>query len=520
MKSVTLAGRELQLDERKRNVVIAVLPGVMLTALHSAMLDLPKTDLIDALHTDHYRIQWIIGSYILGSATGMGTTGFWGARLGMYRSYFGALALFALASGLCGLVTDVLSMTPLRLVAGYGTGLVISTAMVLFWREFPENKELAMALYGIGLFLTAVFGAALGGLLTYYLTWRWIFTLNFHLGGIAVALGLVLFPKDAYRKTEPASFDLAGFLFFALWVLTMIVVLDTGEYWGWLTSPFFVPWLLAFAAISMAFVCWGVFAPDPLINLRPFERRNYGLGLTIKSIFSINLYVQLGLISGYMIDLRGYQWWQGALVFLPGFFTMLLAMLAGAHWGRTRNRKLRMFFGMAGMALVTWIIANQVDLYLNKFLLATDLAFWGGFAGLVIGPGMLTVFERLPPADLAHAAGSFNIMRSLPTFAVGSILLILLTRQTDFNFDRMRQSITYNRPLVSETWKRAELHFSLRGSWPQKSAKQSHVLLSKWVQANARAFALQNILQYLALLTTVGPLLVLFIELPAKADSQ
>ena len=61
----------------------AVLPGVALALLHSTMLDVPSADLIDAINTDRYRIHWISGSYLLGSAMGMALTGFSGHLLGL-----------------------------------------------------------------------------------------------------------------------------------------------------------------------------------------------------------------------------------------------------------------------------------------------------------------------------------------------------------------------------------------------------------------------------------------------------
>ena len=102
MKRATLAGHELHLQDKRWKFVAAVVPGVILTALHASMLDLPKADIIDALDSDRYRIYWILGSYLFGAATGMAMTGFWSERLGVRGCYFASLLLFVLASGSCG----------------------------------------------------------------------------------------------------------------------------------------------------------------------------------------------------------------------------------------------------------------------------------------------------------------------------------------------------------------------------------------------------------------------------------
>jgi len=294
----------------------------------------------------------------------------------------------------------------------------------------------------------------------------------------------------------------------------MVVVVVMGQYWGWFCSPFFVCWFLGSVILFSGFVLWGVFARAPLISLRPLAVRNFGVGLCIKALFAVNLYILLGLLSSYMISLRGYQWWQGALVFLPGFCTMLCTMLIGARWGRDRDRKARMFLGMAGMTALTWYIGAHVDLYWSKIPLAVAFALWAGFAGFVVGPAMLTIFHGLAPSRLAYAAGVFNIMRTLPAFAVGCMLVVLLTRQSDFNFDRLRQDITYNRPLVTETYGRMEAHFARHGSGRVLQKRQAQALMVKWVHVNAQAFGFRTVLKYLALITASGPVLILFLHPP------
>lgn len=508
MKTPALAGHELHLKEERWKYVAAVVPGVLLTAVHATMLDLPRTDIIAAMATDRYRIYWIVGSYLFGAATGMAMTGFWSGRMGLRRCYLAALALFIFAGTSCGLVSDLEQMVPLRLLAGYATGLVISSAMVLIWMAFPKDKELAMAVYGIGLYMAAFLGSILGGLLNYFFSWQTLFLINIPLGLPILAVGWFVKPRAKEPHLPPRPFDLTGFLLFSGWVLTLIVVVVLGQYWGWFCSPFFAVWFMTFVGVFSGFVLWGIFSQNPLINLRPLAMRNFGLGLVIKALFAANLYLLLGFVSSYMINLRGYQWWQGALVFLPGFVTMPIAMVIGAWRGRDQNRKARIFCGMALMALCTWIVGTHVGLYYSKIHLAGVLALWGVGAGIVIGPAMLTIFHGVAPARLAYAAGVFNIMRTLPAFAMGALLLVLLTRTSDFNFNRLRQDITCNRPIVAQTYERMETHFEGRGSSADMRKKQAQALMARWVHENARAMAFGTVLKFLAVITAIGALLV------------
>lgn len=496
--------------------MLAVLPGVALAMLHSTALDMPRADVIDAIDSDHYRIQWIMGSYLLGAAAGMALTRFASDRLGLRGAYLLGLVGFTVAAGTCGLVSEVIWMAPLRLGQGLGMGLLISAGMLMLWRAFPQHRELAMALYGMAVYLPALAGAILGGMLTAWYSWRWIFFLNWPLGAWIAATAWRVLPDDRDRLPErPAPFDLIGFTLLLAWIITMSVVLDMGQYWGWVNSPYFVPWLVGLVLAFAGFVGWGIFAAQPLIDLRPFGLRNFGLGVAVKALFSINLYVLIGMLAGYMIGLRSYQWWQSGLVLLPGLITMTAAILGGIAIGTNRNRRPRMLLGLAVMIVATWQFAS-IDLYTSKEWQAVWWGVWGAGAGLIVGPVMLTAFEDLTPEQTLKTAGSFNIMRALPAYIAGSLLVTLHTQHSDAQFDVLRQNIRFNRPVVEDAFRQPEHYFTDKGSGRTEGGRQAHALLGKWLRANARAFAYQNVLQWLAVLTAVGVLLLFFIHPPGE----
>ncbi len=511
-----MAGRLLQAIHAHRHVLGAVVPGLMVTALHSTMLLTSRAEFIDALDSDRYRVQWITGSYILGSAWGMAMTGYLGQRTGLRIAYLGGVLLFTLAGTGCALATDIQQMAPLRLAQGFGNGLIISVGMVLIWRAFPVDKGLAMALYGMAIYVPTLLGAMLGGLLATLLSWRLAFLLVLPLGAMAVLAASWLLTPDRPLTRNAQRFDWLGLVFLLSWIATMSVVLDMGQYWGWLASPQFVPWLAGMCLSFTCFVTWGVCAPAPLINLRVLGNRNFTLGLAIKILFSVDLLTLLSLLTNYMVNLRGYQWWQAGLVLAPACVSMVCGITVGTLLGTDRNRKARLAVGLLVMAGATAAF-RTVDLYTAKGLIAGYLAIWGLGAGVVIGPALLTAFETLPGAETARVAGFFNIARSLPAFILGSILGILLTQQTDAQFDVLRQDVRFNRAIVEETLAGADRRFSAAGSPRPFAGKQTHALLGKWVHANARVFALQSIFAYLALATASGLVLVPLIRLPAKS---
>jgi len=500
-------------------VMFAVLPGVAMSLAHSTALNVPTADVIDALDTDKYRIHWISGSYLLGSAIGMALTRFAGSRLGLRNTYLLGVALFTAAAVASGAATEVISMAPWRFAQGLGNGLLISAGMVILWRAFPRHRELAMALYGMAVFVPATAGAAIGGLLTAWQSWRWIFFVNLPLGAIVFLITITLLPTEHRDESRtPVPLDLIGLALLTGMIVTLNVVLDLGQYWGWLTSRHFTAWLAAFIAAFAGFIIWGSVARRPLINLRVFNHWNTSLGLLIKVIFSINLYSLVALLSMYMVNLRGYQWWQAGLVILPAVVTMISSILLGIAVGRAGNRRLRMFAGLSVMVLATWQLV-VLDVYTSKFWLAGVLAAWGAGAGLVIGPALFTIFEGLALDETMTLAGVFNFFRSQPAYIATVTLVTFWTQATDANFDWLRQNVRFNYPIVSESYESSRDRFVARGSPHDQGIVQSHALIRRWTHANARAFALQDVLRDLAILTAVGLVAVCLVR-RGEADNR
>ena len=492
-------------------LMLAVLPGLALTMLHSTMLDLPRADVIAALDSDRYRIQWIFGSYLVGSATGMAMTQFLGTRIGLRGVYLLALILFTVAGSACGAMAQVVWLAPLRLLQGFGTGLLISAGMVLLWRAYPRQRGLAMALYGMAVYVPALAGVSLGGFLTASFSWRLIFLLNLPLGVLIGALAWRLLPAE-HAASASSRMDWIGLVLLLSCVIPLNIVLDLGQYWEWFSSPYLVSWLAALLVAFPAFVLWGIYRPRPLIDLRVLGLPHFALGLIIKIFFSVNLYILVGLLATYMIRLRGYQWWQGGLVLVAGVATMLVGIFVGIAVGNDNNRRLRMGSGLSLMCFATLLLA-RVDVYTAREWQAACVALWGLGAGLVAGPALLTTFEGLSDEEILRTAGIFNVCRSIPVFFASGLLAVLLTQRTDTHFDYLRQTVQHNQPAVAETLRNAERHFIKRGHAAIMATRQAHATLAMWTKANARANAFRDVLSMLALAPALGVALVLLVPI-------
>jgi hypothetical protein len=137
----------------------------------------------------------------------------------------------------------------------------------------------------------------------------------------------------------------------------------------------------------------------------------------------------------------------------------------------------------------------------------------------VIGPALFTIFEGLALDETITLAGVFNIFRSIPAYIATVTLVTLWTQATDAHFDTLRQNVQFNRPIVSESYDNSQDRFIARGSPHDQSIAQSHALVDRWTHANARAFALQDVLRDLAIFTAAG-LIVVSLVRPTEARAR
>jgi hypothetical protein len=172
-----------------------------------------------------------------------------------------------------------------------------------------------------------------------------------------------------------------------------------------------------------------------------------------------------------------------------------------------------MFTGLSVMVIATWQF-TALDLYTSKFWISGVLSAWGAGCGLVIGPALFTIFEGLNLDETMTLAGVFNIFRSIPAYIATVTLVTFWMQATDAHFDTLRQSVQYNVPIVSQSYVDSQQRFVTRGSPHDQSVAQSHALISKWTHANARAFALQDVLRDLAFFTAAGLVAVCFVRRP------
>jgi MFS family permease len=182
---------------------------------------------------------------------------------------------------------------------------------------------------------------------------------------------------------------------------------------------------------------------------------------------------------------------------------MLAGALLFALMGHRLGRKACLFLGLGVMVLGTlWLAA--VDLYTPGHMLAAALALWGLGVGVATVPAMAGLFDGLTSDQVFQQTGIFNLNRFAPALVASILMGTLVARAADEHADRLRLALTHNRPAVGLMLRHAEEEVHRRTGLTNGAPAQARIALRRWVHLNARAFGVQTVLRYLALLTAAG----------------
>ncbi len=155
----------------------------------------------DGLHTDQASLAWVINGYLISFGGLLLLAGRLGDLLGRRRLFLTGIAIFTIASALCGLAPSEGLLTAARFVQGVGAAIVSSMVLGILVTLFKSREQTAraMSIYAFVASAGGSIGLLVGGVLTQALSWHWIFFINLPIGVAAFVLGAILIPEHTRR---------------------------------------------------------------------------------------------------------------------------------------------------------------------------------------------------------------------------------------------------------------------------------------------------------------------------------
>jgi EmrB/QacA subfamily drug resistance transporter len=214
-------------DDRRRWLIpLVVAFGFMMEGLDSTIITVAIPNMAASLHETPVHLSLAITSYLLSLAVFIPISGWIADRFGARSVICTAFGVFTVASALCGLAQNLPMLVLMRILQGIGGAMMSPVGRLILLRAFPR-KELvrAMSYVTIPSLIGPMLGPILGGLITTYASWRWIFYANipFGVAAIVVAFRIV----ENVRGAGPSGFDTTGFLICGVALASLQFFLET-----------------------------------------------------------------------------------------------------------------------------------------------------------------------------------------------------------------------------------------------------------------------------------------------------
>jgi EmrB/QacA subfamily drug resistance transporter len=396
--------------ERKWRVLIVVCVAVFMLLLDITVVNVALPDIEKELHTSFTDLQWVVDAYALTLAATMLNAGSLGDLLGRKRVFLVAIALFTVASALCGAAQSPTWLIVARGAQGIGGAGMFAVSLAIISQEFHgRERGTAFGIWGATVGMAVAIGPLVGGALTTYVGWRWIFLVNVPIGAAVVAGGIRELHET--RDEEHGGFDLPGLLTLTAGLFALVVGLFRGNDWGW-SSGRIVGLFAAAAALLVAFAALELRQAAPMFDFRLFKVPTFtGAQITAFAISS-GMFAQFLFIPLYIENVLGYSAVATGVRFLPlSLVSFVVAPIAGRLSARIPVR----FLLGGGLAIVglALLLMSGIRVGSSWTTLLAGFIVGGIGVGLVNAPLASTAVSVVEPRRAGMASGINNTFRQI-----------------------------------------------------------------------------------------------------------
>jgi EmrB/QacA subfamily drug resistance transporter len=390
--------------------LVAVALGVFMLLLDITIVNVALPDIERSLGASLSDLQWVIDAYALSLAAFLLTAGSIGDRFGRRAVFAVGIVVFTLGSLLCGLANDPTTLALARVVQGVGGAIMFAVSLALLSTTYRgDDRGIAFGVFGGVTGIAVALGPVLGGALTSWLSWRWIFFVNLPVGLVALAVTLRYVAET--RDPHPRRLDWAGFVTFSAGLALLVFGLIRTNEVGWGSSEV----LGAFAAAVILLLAFGIAETvqrEPMFDFGLFRVPTFVGGLVAAFAISASLFSLLLYLVLYLQNLLGYSAIEAGVRFLPLSLAMFFtAAIAGRLSAKVPTRLLiAPGFLLVGIGL---LLMRGVALDSDWTVLLAGLIVAGIGAGLINVPLASTAVAVVEPARAGMASGINSTFRQV-----------------------------------------------------------------------------------------------------------
>jgi EmrB/QacA subfamily drug resistance transporter len=397
-------------------LIFSISLAIFMSSLDGTIVNIALPSISESFGVSATAVSWVATSYLLVMVGCVLVFGKIADVIGFKRIFLAGFTIFTLGSLFCGTLPEMFgglyTLIGSRMFQAVGGAMIAAIAPAMITAYIPSDQRgKAMGIIMIFAAMGTALGPTIGGVLTQYLSWHWIFFINVPVGILAVLLGAKVIPAAVPSGTS-AAFDRAGAIRAFAGLASLVFVVSEGDTLGW-TSPVILLLALVAAGSLAGFMKNELAAADPLLDITLFRSRNFFLlnlllFLVFFSFSGINY-----LLPFYLKYVGKYDTSTAGLILTSLSFAMMAAgYLAGQLFNKLGPRRLCIIAGIPliiGYFMMTRLHTDTTTLYVVASLLLIGFGL-----GLMVTPVTTMIMMSVPKSRSGMISSLTGLLRTGP----------------------------------------------------------------------------------------------------------
>jgi len=496
----------------KLGITAVVMTGALMAMIDITIVNVALNDIRASFGTPLDQIGWVSTGYMMANIVVIPMTGWFQRRFGFRRYFAGSVALFSVASALCGLAWDLPSLVLFRALQGLGGGAIIPTAQAILFARYPKEEHgMAAAMFGLGAITGPLLGPTIGGYLIEISSWHWIFMVNVPIGIVAtlMAFRFVQQPNFAPPRGAEARVDVLGIVLLAVGMASLQFVLEEGNREGW--DSFLILVLGAVAAVTLiTFIVHELETDQPVVDLRVFGQRSYAAGTGLNFLTGFALFAGSYMFSLFAGSVIRYSALDIGKVFLVSGIVSIFVMPLMGRLAPKMDARILLMIGVV-IVSASQVVASRLTQAAGFWDMVHPNMIRSLGLGFIFIPVSVLALSDLPAHQRGSATGLFNLTRELGG-SLGTALMGMLVSDDMKRFGSyLSENVNVYNPLVQENLSQTAMTV---GSQTFQRDLVAESLLELKVANQAMVLSFENGFRWTALAMALGVVLVFLLKRP------
>ncbi len=495
-------------------VAVAVMFATFMEVLDTTVVNVSLPHIASSMTATTEEATWALTSYLVANAIILPMTGWLAATFGRKRLLMMSTAGFTLSSLLCGAAPNLASLVIFRIIQGATGGALQPLSQAVLLESFkPEDRGRAMGFWGLGIVVAPILGPVVGGWLTEYYSWRWVFYINLPFGIASLLMTRAYVFDPPYLRKESRGIDYWGMGLLVVGIGALQYVLDKGQQDDWFSSRVITTLSIVSAIALVALLVQQWRSSNPLVDLKLFKDRTYAVGVFLMTVLGFVLYGSLVLLPVMLQTLFGYPSFEAGKMMVPrGVGSLFLMPAVGILTGFIDPRKLLFLGLMVGGGTLIWL--GQLNLHAGYWDIFWPQLLQGAGLALLFVPLTTVSMSNVAPERMGYATSLFNLMRNIGGSVGIAITATMLQRERQTIGARLGEQITPYDPVTQSMLAQIKAGLIAAGSDAVTATQQSYVVLHGMLLREATMVAFVWLFRVLGVLFLCMLPLVLLMRRP------